>query len=170
MEYQTLKQLANTLNRDISGVRRYIKNNCPTVKWLVSRDENGQKCFVFDQEDVNLILNTRTQQGYLNTTKILPTEDSGKFYVIQIIPDLDPKRIKLGFTSDLENRLNAHKTICPQLKLLANYPCKKIWEKTSIQYLKNSSSLELIGGEVFTAPDIQKTLDVANQLFLLLND
>ena len=170
MEFYTLKQIAEKLGRDPSGIRKYIKNNCPHIEWKTQRDQYGQKCFVFSTEDVNAILATRKLQGF-NPDEQQPCtyDEDGLFYIVQLLPDDLPEIIKMGFTSDIASRISNHKTCCPQLELIKTFPCKRYWEKTTIDYLAKSYSLKNKGGEVFLCKDIHALVNTANQLFLVLN-
>ena len=46
--------------------------------------------------------------------------DSGQFYLIQLEPQHDPGRIKLGFTTDLEERLRKHRCSAPFSQVSGN--------------------------------------------------
>ena len=169
MEYLTLKQVAEVLGRDPSGVRRYIKTNCPNINWLSIRDQNGQKCSVFTKEDVDAIIKTRKIQGYQNQEVPVPISIHGLFYIIQLLPDIDPNRLKLGFASDIGNRIANHRTTCPNLNVLQTFSCKKYWEKTAIDYLAATNKMTHIGGEVFRCADLSHVINVATQFFVALN-
>jgi hypothetical protein len=172
MEFYTLKQIAEKLGKDPSGVRKYIKNNCPHIEWKTQRDQNGQKCFVFSSEDVHSILATRELQGYRidEDKQAKPiTDEVGLFYIIQLHPVDMPEVIKLGFTSDLTSRVTNHKTCCPELKVIKVFPSKRYWEKTSIDYLAKSLGLKNKGGEVFLCNDLDTLINIADQFFSILN-
>ena len=50
----------------------------------------------------------------------------GIIYALQLLPDLVPNRLKIGFTSSpIERRLHQHRVTCPALVLLARWPASR---------------------------------------------
>lgn len=95
--------------------------------------------------------------------------EGGFFYIIQLIPELDPKRIKLGFADDVNVRLSQHRTSAPTAVVLKSWPCKRSWEGTVIDALASVGG-KLILNEVYEFQDVQALLKHAEQLFVLLPD
>jgi hypothetical protein len=60
------------------------------------------------------------------------SDDVGFFYVIQLEPAHDPGRFKVGFTMDLEGRLQKHRCSAPFATYLNTWPCKRVWERAAI--------------------------------------
>src|SRR6266446_5299817 len=58
------------------------------------------------------------ETGYVN-------EELGVFYLIQLEPDHDPGRFKVGFTTDLEGRLRKHRCSAPFARSLKSWPCRR---------------------------------------------
>jgi hypothetical protein len=52
----------------------------------------------------------------------------GFFYVIQLIPEALPNRLKIGYTDNLQKRLAEHQTAAPTARILASWPCKRSWD------------------------------------------
>lgn len=42
----------------------------------------------------------------------------GFFYIIQLIPEVLPNRVKIGYTDNLDVRLKEHQTAAPTAKLI----------------------------------------------------
>ena len=62
-----------------------------------------------------------------------PTPSStGVFYLIQLEPELDPGRFKVGFTSDPTVRLSNHRTSAPFATLVKTWPSRMRWEGAAI--------------------------------------
>lgn len=74
----------------------------------------------------------------------------GAFYLIQLEPVLEPGRFKLGFASNLEERLRAHKVAAPLCRVVKTWPCRLLWEKTAIESV--ARGCERVHTEVFRAP------------------
>jgi hypothetical protein len=72
----------------------------------------------------------------------------GLFYIIQLLPDEIPDRIKIGYTDNLTQRLSDHRTSNPTLKLLKSWPCKRTWEHAVIASVTRAECIN-IGGEVY---------------------
>ncbi len=49
----------------------------------------------------------------------------GYFYVIQLVPEALPNRVKIGIADSVEKRLAEHRTAAPTAKLLKSWPCKR---------------------------------------------
>jgi hypothetical protein len=52
----------------------------------------------------------------------------GYFYIIQLVPEALPTRIKIGYTDNLEQRLQDHQTSAPTAIIIASWPCKRSWD------------------------------------------
>lgn len=58
--------------------------------------------------------------------------EQGVFYLIQLEPEHDPGRFKLGFTVSLQERLTKLRCSAPYATVLGTWPCRRRWEKTAI--------------------------------------
>lgn len=52
----------------------------------------------------------------------------GVFYVIQLVPEAMPNRMKIGYADNLDQRLANHRTAAPTARVLASWPCKRSWD------------------------------------------
>jgi len=91
----------------------------------------------------------------------------GCFYVIQLVPELDPKRIKLGFAIDLNNRLLQHRTAAPTATVLTSWPCRRSWETTVMDCLSADSCHHILS-EVFECENLSALVDKGDSLFSIL--
>jgi len=89
--------------------------------------------------------------------------------MIQLVLDLDPNRVKLGFADSVQTRLAQHRTSAPAAKMLKWWPCKQSWERTVMDALAAVSG-KLILNEVFEFSDVAAVIERADQLFALLPD
>lgn len=90
----------------------------------------------------------------------------GVFYIVSLEPELDPGRIKVGFTTSISERLRNHQTAAPFSKVLRTWPCKSLWEKTAIDCV--NKDCEKIHTEVFRTDDIENVVLLANKFFDLM--
>lgn len=165
-EFVSLKSLAVELGMDRSHARRYVKRLGIEPEKRRTHDSGGQLTLTVSTSEAELIQNRRQEQGFLDSSKTVQNE-AGYFYAIQLIPELDERRIKLGFAYDVNDRLTQHRTSAPTAILLKAWPCKRSWEVTIID------ALGLVGGklilnEVYEFEDINNLISRAEQLFSLL--
>jgi hypothetical protein len=165
-EFITIKQLAKHINMDRSHARRYVLRLGIEPKKRRTADSGGQLALTVTSDEATYIKQKRDEQGFLGSTKPIEKE-IGSFYIIQLIPELDPKRIKLGFAEDVAQRLAQHRTSAPTAVVLKSWPCKRSWENTIIDALSAVGG-KLILNEVFEFIDIEKMLARADELFSLL--
>lgn len=91
---------------------------------------------------------------------------SGVFYLIQLEPKHDPGRLKLGFATNIEERLRTHRTTAPFSKVLRTWPCKLLWEKTAIECV--SQDCEKLHTEVFRTQSIENVKARGDSFFALM--
>ena len=88
------------------------------------------------------------------------------FYIILTEPKLDPSRFKLGFSTDMAERLRHHKHSAPYSELVRTWPCKAHWEKTAVDCI--ADGCERLAPEIFRADNIQDIVDRADRFFALM--
>lgn len=151
---------------DRSHARRYILRLGVEPKKRRTPDSGGQLTLTVSADEASYILRARKEQGFLGSSK--PVENEvGQFYIIQLIPELDPTRVKLGFADDVNTRLAQHRTSAPTATLLKSWPCKRSWEGTIIDAIASVGG-KLILNEVFEFEDLQPVIKRADELFALL--
>lgn len=90
----------------------------------------------------------------------------GVFYLIQLEPERDPLRFKLGFATNIEERLRSHKTAAPFSEVIKTWPCRLLWEKTAIDSI--SRGCERIHTEIFRGASIEVISERCEQFFALM--
>ncbi len=165
-EFVSLKQLASELGMDRSHARRYVLKLGITPHKRRTQDSGSQLTLALTQEEADLVRARRREQGFQDTSK--PAETGvGVFYVIQLVPELDPNRIKLGFADDVTSRLSQHRTAAPTAKLVKSWPCKRTWETTVMDAL-TAVGCRLILNEVFECGDVGQLIAKGDALFAVL--
>ncbi len=165
-EFVSLKELAVEIGMDRSHARRFVVKNGVSFHKRRTRDSGGQPtlCLTVDQADI-----VRTMRsGFVTPIKLEASCGAGFFYVVRLVPELDPRRIKLGFADDVANRLAQHRTAAPTAAVVASWPCKRSWELTTIDCL--ARECRLILGEVYECDDLEGLLVKAGRFFELLPD
>ena len=95
-----------------------------------------------------------------------PELPNAVFYVILLEPERDPGRFKVGFSTDVAERLRSHKTSAPYSEVVKTWPCKLLWEKTAIDCI--ADGCERLAPEVFRADHIQDVICRADRFFALM--
>ncbi len=165
-EFISLKALAAELGMDRSNARRYVLRLGVKPQKRRTPESGGQLTLTVSASEAEFIKSRRNEQGFLDSAKPVQNE-AGFFYIIQLVPELDPKRIKLGFADDVNVRLSQHRTSAPTAAVLKSWPCKRSWESTVIDALASVGG-KLILNEVYEFEDVQSLLKHAEQLFVLL--
>lgn len=168
-DYVSLNSLADDLGVDRSNLQKYVKNSTPIEPFRRrTPDSRNQLTLVVTTEQAKLIRQKRESEGF-GVAIAAPTSDYGKFYIIQLVPELDPKRLKLGFAENLENRLSQHRTAAPTSKVLKSWPCKRSWE-TAVMDAFTVNHCRLILNEVFECDSNDELLSFGDSLFSHLPD
>jgi hypothetical protein len=151
---------------DRSHARRYVLSLGITPTKRRTPDSGGQLTLTVSGPEAALIRRTRAEHGFAGTQSSVENE-VGHFYFIQLVPELDPKRVKLGFADSVPNRLQQHRTSAPTAKLLKSWPCRRSWERTAIDAVAAAGGA-LILNEVFEFADLDAAIQRADQFFSLL--
>ena len=131
-----------------------------------SSTAQGQKIAYITSDDYDRIREHLAGVGSDSEVSNIQPDVAGVFYLIQLEPEHDPGRFKLGFATSIAERLRSHKTAAPFSKVLKTWPCKLLWEKTAIDCA--SQGCERIHTEVFRAHSIADVLSRCEQFFKIL--
>ena len=164
-EYVSVKQLAKEWGIDSSNARRYILAQGFSFLKQRTSTSASQLSNVLSPEDADTIRGIRESQGFMGKALVNHTE--GWFYVIQLVPDLDPLRVKLGFASDPGIRLQAHQTAAPTAVLVKAWPCERVWEQAAIDSVTRTGC-KLIANEVFRCDDLDTLIGRCETFFDLM--
>ena len=95
----------------------------------------------------------------------LPTQQ-GVFYLLQLEPAHDAGRFKVGFATNLSERLRSLRCSAPFAKVFKSWKCKFLWEKTAIDCV--TDGCERLHTEVFRATSMDRVVDKCEQFFKLM--
>ena len=165
-----LKTLADELGLDRSNMRRYVIKNGVEFLRVRTLDSRGQLTLALTPEDAETIRELRRTQGYTAKGRVgkpVLSDNGGWFYIIQLVPDLEAERVKLGYASDVGVRLTAHQTAAPTAALLKSWPCKRNWELAAIASITREDCKQL-SGEVFIAGDLDFLVGRGDAFFAIM--
>ncbi|HET6882900.1 MAG TPA: type II toxin-antitoxin system VapC family toxin [Pirellulales bacterium] len=147
-----LQRLAREMRVDRSHFRRYVVRLGITPQKRHTPDSGNKLVVTVTAHEADRIRAARRQQGY-EVDGLQVEAVVGVFYVVQLVPELDPNRVKLGFADDAAARLAQHRTAAPTAKLLKTWPCKRSSEFTVIDAL-SAANCKLILNEVYECCDL----------------
>ena len=133
-----------------------------------SENHAGQSISYISEKDLKLVSDqVKYNANFQNENK--PENgftSKGVFYLIQLEPDHDPGRFKLGFATAIQDRLRQHRCAAPFAKVIATWPCHILWEKTAIDSI--TQGCEKIHTEVFRTIDISEIENRCNRFFEMM--
>ena len=147
-EYLTLDQVAETIGVEVTTVRRALKSIQFTTGIEIlkgkAQGRSRRALCVSDNHAQLIIEHFRSRQ--LQTSFASNAEPSvnlssngyGFFYIIQLVPELAPNRVKIGYTDNLDTRLKEHQTSAPTAKLIKSWRCKRAWDKAVMDSITRS--------------------------------
>jgi hypothetical protein len=94
------------------------------------------------------------------------SDDVGFFYVIQLEPDHDPGRFKVGFTTDLDGRLQKHRCSAPFAQYVGSWPCKRVWERAALDCV--TRGCEQLHTEVFRTTSLEHVATESRAFFAIM--
>lgn len=137
----------------------------PTRRRLSNK---GQAVSIITLDEAELVRRARYGEGVV-VKFVAPSGtpiESGYFYIIRLVPDLDPRRLKFGFAVSVDTRLAEHRTSAPTAEVTHVWPCRRTWERTVIDCL--SGCCRLIMGEVYECDDLATLIHRGEILFSIL--
>ena len=93
----------------------------------------------------------------------LLSDEVGFFYLIELEPGHDPGRFKVGFTSELDGRLQKHRCSAPFARYTKTWPCRRGWERAAIDCV--TDGCEQLHTEVFRAAALHGPISRGDAFF-----
>lgn len=112
-----------------ASLHRTIKKLGLDVVKIASDETRGQAASHISIADYEILKVRLASDETLGSAD--PTS-KGTFYLIKLEPEFDPGRFKVGYATNINERLRAHKPAAPLCELVKTWPCKLLWEKTAI--------------------------------------
>jgi len=164
------RDIATQCKVSYDTVRRTIRKIGDDLSIEVQRKRNkkGTLSNCLSVEDANkLISYFESRKSAANFKK----EESafqkfGYFYVIQLVPEALPNRVKLGYADDVKQRLREHQTSAPTAQIIGQWRSKRYWEQTAIDSITREEC-NLVLNEVYEA-DTTELIRRAEEFFALM--
>jgi hypothetical protein len=90
----------------------------------------------------------------------------GVFYLIQLEPQFDPGRFKVGFAASMSERLRHLRCSAPFATVVRTWPCRRLWEKTAIESV--AAGCERLHTEVFRAAALDEIINRCERFFAVM--
>ncbi len=139
-----------------------------TVKQRNSTHRNQMISYIA-KSDLALIVRTASAKPEPKEGEETPSSfqaDHGVFYLIQLEPEHDPGRFKVGFASNMPERLRNHRCSAPFAEIVDTWRCHKLWEKTAIDCV--TQDCDRLHTEIYRTKDIAKVKAMCDQFFSLM--
>lgn len=162
-----IPDIAKRLGVDGGTVRRLIARENDTLQLTIHRGKGDRLLLSKDDAD-RLIASYQARRCPVAEVN----EESAKFdrygyfYVIQLVPEAVPNRVKIGFADNVATRLNEHKTAAPTAKLLKAWPCKRSWDYAAMDSITREGC-KLVLNEVFEG-EILGFIDRGDRFFAMM--
>jgi len=172
-ELVPLAEIAKRLGLDRSNARRWLLKNGFRFLRIRTPETKGQLTLAMPEQDVQAAIELRKrlgfsvgrQRGAAITSQ--DAENGGCFYVIQLVPEFEPNRIKLGFSTNIDKRLASYRTIAPTARLVKTWPCRFSWEQAAMACAVGDQC-KRIGAEVYDCTDLDSVIARLDQFFHLM--
>jgi len=157
----TIVELATKLGMERSAARKFILK--AGFEFLRTRTpaSRHQLTLALTREDAAEVYRIRAERGFDNDRPV--KAPAGQFYMIQISPDMNPKRVKLGYANNVEDRLATYRTLSPTAKVVASWPCKRGWEAAALDFIGSAGTH--VTGEVYDAPNLRAMVRAGREFF-----
>lgn len=123
-----------------------------------------------DFESLRQDLASRNPGSAASDSEIADSEyapiDAGVFYLIQLEPEHDPGRFKVGFAVNISERLRSHRCSAPFASLVKTWPCRRVWERTAIDCV--TAGCEQLHTEVFRTGDLGAVVARCDRFFSMM--
>lgn len=171
-DFISYKDIAKRLGIDPTTVRRLIERHSAELGIVVQKGRgntsNAKWTHYLSREDAERLASFYESRH--ERTAETETGDAfqafGYFYLIQLVPEALPNRIKIGYTDHLEKRLAEHQTAAPTAKVIGSWPCKRSWDYAAMDSITRSGCVWVMN-EVFEG-DPQGFIDRANAFFSVM--
>lgn len=104
--------------------------------------------------------------GRSGTLAAFSADDVGFFYLIQLEPEHDSGRFKVGFTMDLDSRLQKHRCSAPFARYIMSWLCRRVWERAAIDCV--TAGYDQLHTEVFRAASMTQVSARAYAFFAVM--
>jgi len=139
---------------------------------LRNSDRRGQRLSYITVDESRLIaaelrVNSETHDtGATASAAASSLGEQGVFYLLELEPEHDPGRFKVGFAVSMPERLRTLRCSAPFTTVVRTWPCKLLREKTAIDSV--TQGCDQLHTEVFRTESIEPVVQRCDQFFSLM--
>ena len=166
-DFMTFRELADQIGVEVTTVRRNVKQLNLTVRKEKTPSSKGATVHCLSIDDANHLIayfESRDKSDFNSDSSAL--DRFGYFYIIQLIPEALPNRVKIGYTDNLDTRLREHQCAAPTAKYLGHWKCKRSWDQAAMDSITREGC-HLVMNEVYEG-DIESFLCRAEKFFSVM--
>lgn len=164
----SVRELARSFERSRGHVHKLVKRLRIDIVEQRGNHTRGQKAHYIRRGDLPKLQDALRPVDHTKRADQETPYGVGSFYLISLEPELDPGRFKLGFGTDVSERLRSHRVSAPFARIIKTWPCKNVWEKTAIDCI--AQGCDRLRTEVFRTPDVEQVVARADRFFGLMPD
>ena len=145
--YVTFHEVATDNDVGIDTVRRNAKKLELEITRRKTPSSQGQlvNCLSRDDADkLKAFFDQRQNYESMPNSTDVSVQRYGYFYLIQLIPEALPNRVKIGYTDNMEQRLSDHRTAAPTCKLLKSWECKRSWDQAAMDSITKENCAKVL--------------------------
>jgi hypothetical protein len=161
-----IRDLASEIGQHRVNLLKDLKRRGYTLVDVRNPTTGNQKAKAISRSDANAYPSERQRNGFGKSAK-KDSCDEGFIYAIAPDPELRASHVKVGWTTNLNQRLDNYRTIAPELRVLRVWPAKtQAIETVALLVAKRFATQ--VGAELFDVPSINSFLEGLDGLFVAL--
>ena len=168
-DFMTFQEMADKLSIGIDTVRRTVRRLNLTIRKEKTPTSKGSIVYCLGIDDANALMSyfeKRDTSASEESTDETGLQRFGYFYIIQLVPEAIPNRVKIGYTDTLDTRLREHQTAAPTAKYLGHWRCKRAWDQAAMDCVTREGC-RLVMNEVYEG-EVEGFLNRAEVFFSIM--
>src|SRR5579859_1922547 len=128
-----IRHIAKEMGIDKGTLTSFTRNTDITIYHCRTARSKHQQSYHIKEENKEKLISLYVNRSSNNFINGDSKDENGYFYVM--LPDLEKreKRVKMGWSIDVDQRKRDYLTIVPEVIVKKSWPCKKIHERTIIR-------------------------------------
>ena len=133
--YKTYREIADELGVSVDTIRRNVRSkkeslNLEPLKRKTPYSKGALVACLTSDDAENLIRYYKSRGD--TKSELNNNRNYGFFYMIQLVPEFQPNRVKIGYADEVNKRFKEHQTASPTAKLIGHWPCKRAWDQAAM--------------------------------------
>lgn len=167
MDFMTFREVADQIGVSIDTIRRTARRLDLIIQKEKTTTSKGATVHGLSIDDANRIVSYFEDRDNPDSDVDASSLDRfGYFYIIQLIPEAIPNRVKIGYTDNIDTRLREHKTAAPTARYLGHWMCKRSWDQAAMDSITRKGC-QLVMNEVYEG-NIEGFLSRAEEFFRIM--